>query len=101
MVGGAHATDLGSDTQAFVPLSTGAKVIMGAGSQAGLGGNGADLGMVGGTSALLQKGCQSVNEVVSSPHGIVLQKQAEAFGCITGGAPIKGWSERNLQQPER
>jgi hypothetical protein len=88
-VSAAHATDLGSDTLAFVLLSTGGKVILGKDSQAGLGGNGGDLGMVGGTAAILDKDSQAVNEVVTKPHGINLHKNAETFGCITDHARIK------------
>src|SRR5579875_3293284 len=88
-VSAAHATDLGSDTAAFVLLSTGGKVILGKDSQAGLGGNGGDLGMVGGTAAILDKDAQAVNEVVTEPHGITLHKNAETFGCITDHAQIK------------
>jgi hypothetical protein len=83
-----RATDLGSDARAFVLLSTGGKVVLGKDSQAGLGGNGAEMGMVGATSAVLKKGAQSVNDVVTSAGAIELQKDAEAFGCITAGGHI-------------
>ncbi|HTW89273.1 MAG TPA: collagen-binding domain-containing protein, partial [Candidatus Binataceae bacterium] len=65
------------------------KVIMGKKSQAGLGGNGSDQGLVGGISALLRKDAQAVNDIVTNPGGIVLKRNAEAFGCITDGAQVK------------
>lgn len=85
----ARADDLGSDALSFVLLSTGGKITMDRKSQAGLGGNGSNLGAVGGTSALLEKDSQSVNDIVTNPGGIVLKRKAEAFGCITDGAPVK------------
>lgn len=85
----ARAADLGSDALSFVLLSTGGKVIMGEKSQAGLGGNGSDQGVVGGTSALLRRDAQAVNDIVTNPGEIVLKRNAEAFGCITDGAQVK------------
>jgi choice-of-anchor A domain-containing protein len=85
----ASAADLGSEALSFVLLSTGGKVIMDKNSQAGLGGNGSDQGVVGGTSALLKKDSQAVNDIVTNPGKIVLKRNAEAFGCITDGAQVK------------
>jgi choice-of-anchor A domain-containing protein len=84
----ARASDLG-DALSFVLLSTGGKIIMNKKSQAGLGGNGSDQGAVGGISAILKKDSQVLNDVVTSPKGIVLHRNAEAFGCITSGASVK------------
>ena len=54
----ARAADIGSDALSFVLLSTGGEINMDRDSQAGLGGNGSNLGAVGGTSALLEKDSQ-------------------------------------------
>jgi hypothetical protein len=85
----AHAADLGADALTFVLLSTGSKIVLNKGSQAGLGGDNGNDGAVGGTSVTLKKDAQSVNNIVASPGGISLKKDANAGGCITGGGSVK------------
>lgn len=85
----ARAADLGRAALSFVLLSTGGNVIMDKKSQAGLGGNGSNLGAVGGTSALLERDSQAVNDIVTNPGEIVLKRNATAFGCITDGAHVR------------